>query len=372
MTDFVDAGRQYRRGVILGLSLAELFTILVFLLLLVLGAYALVQEQALQNKTALADAQRDVLVNVMGEDRVNPIEPGLPGDLRPDRSELHPPGKDPTAAGDGLVTAEDEPPPASQADGGLASGESLPASEPEDRHAAEMVSRQQRAIDGMTRKLAEREQLIEMLRDESGYSSNTEELQDELAALESDNASLAQETADFARRVDDLERENHRLQNEIKSLADDNAMVRRELADIDKPIGQDSPCWFTEARRSNGKPYERPTYIFHVRITDNEIYVHDVAAPTDAYNTQKPRLPFDRSALGRALSDTAFVAAFQPLKQAGEDRQVREDRRCTFYVAVWDATSETNKRRYKRAHNDVVQAVFNTYEYRADPWPHGS
>lgn len=373
MTDFVDAGRQYRRGVVLGLSLAELFTILVFLLLLVLGAYALVQEQALQNKMTLVDAQRDVLVKVMGEDKVNPIEPGLPGDLRPDRSEIEePPGEDSSATGDGLVPAEDEPPPASEAGGGLASDESLPASETEATSAAETVSRQQRAIDGMTRKLAEREQLIEMLRDEFGYSPTTEELQDELATLESDNASLKQETADFARIVDDLERENHRLQNEIKSLAEDNATVRRELADIDKPIGQDSPCWFTEAKRPNGKPYERPIYIFHIRITDKDIYVHDVAASTDAYRTQKPGLPFNRSALGRALSDAAFVTAFRPLKQAGEDRLVREDRRCTFYVAVWDATSETNKRRYKRAHNDVVQAVFNTYEYRADPWPHGS
>ncbi len=420
MTEFVDAGREYRRGVILGLSLAELFTILVFLLLLVLGAYALVQEQTLQDKTTLADAQRDVLVKVMGDDKVNPIEPALPGDLKLDRSEteelrasdssegsdaLAPPEYEPATsseAGNGTAQKEDEPPNEPEPSGGagppederptgaeagngpapvedrlppgweasddLAPGESPTASEPE---AVETVSRQQRAIDGMTRKLAEQDRLIEMLRNESGDSLAAEDLQDKLAVLETDNASLQRETADFARIVDDLERENRRLENEIKSLADDNATVRRELADVDKPIGQDSPCWFADAERPNGKPYERPAYIFHVRITDGYIYVHDVAASTDAYRNQKLGLAFDRSALGRPLSDAAFVTAFRPLKQAGEDRLVREDRRCTFYVAVWDATSETNKRRYKRAHNDVVQAVFNTYEYRADPWPHG-
>ena len=111
-------------------------------------------------------------------------------------------------------------------------------------------------------------------------------------------------------------------------------------------------------------------YIFDIRIADQDIFVKDLRPPTPVYQEQKQRLPFDRRALNRPLDDKEFVTAFQPLKLAGENRGVRKDRRCTFYVAVWDATSETNKRRYKRAHNEIVQAVFNTYEYRQEPWPH--
>ena len=120
-----------------------------------------------------------------------------------------------------------------------------------------------------------------------------------------------------------------------------------------------------------GQASEKALYIFDVRITDDHIHVRDVAVPHAKYGKQKRELPFDRNALNRPLEDSEFRAAFLPLKEAGENNRVREDRRCTFYVRVWDATSETNKQRYKRAHNYIVQGVFNTYEFRDDPWPHG-
>ena len=60
MADFVDPGSHYRRGVVLGLTLAELFTVLVFLLLLVLGAYVLIQDETLAEQGELVGHQRDV------------------------------------------------------------------------------------------------------------------------------------------------------------------------------------------------------------------------------------------------------------------------------------------------------------------------
>lgn len=333
MSDFVDPGRQYRRGVILGLSLAELFTILVFLLLLVLGAYALMQEETLQDRTAqlerekaLVQDQRDALI-AMGARERNPIEPELPDDLQGAQAasdSLH-------NLGDGLVADE-------------------PQNELSPEEAAEKIEQQERAIDGVTRKLAMLEREKEIFREKSDEpDKGTEVLEEEIRRLRNENAALKKNVGN--------------LEEDVHTLSDD-------LAELKQP-GQDSPCWFTPAQRLNGKPYEKAVYIFHVRITDHHLFVRDIAAPSDKYRKQKPTLPFDREALNRRLGDAEFVDAFLPLKEAGEDRRVREDRRCTFYVAVWDATSETNKPRYKSAHNDIVQAVFNTYEFRTDPWPHG-
>lgn len=315
MADFVDPGSNYRRGVILGLTLAELFTVLVFLLLLVLGAYVLIQDERVKKQQELADDQRDVLVSVLGVEDTNPIEPALPGELGTTET-----GGDNGRPGDRLTT-----------DTSSAGASQKPVERPEAGEAAES-QHQQAAIDSLTQIVADQKAQIESLSDSAWRPAIAE------------NDSLRKVLADLEHLRDQIQTNDRK--------------------------GQDSPCWFRRAKRANGETYERATYIFDIRIADEDIFVQDIPAPTTAYQEQKQRLPFDRGSLNRSLDDEEFVGAFQALKLAGETRKVREDRRCTFYVAVWDATSETNKRRYKRAHNEIVQAVFNTYEYRQEPWPH--
>ena len=348
MSDFIDPAGHYRRGVILGLSLAELFTILVFLLLLVLGAYALVQEEALEETTSaledeenLANDQRDLIVAITGAPAGNLIEPAMPGEL-----------------GAGPAVSEDSAKPSD----GLVVGE---ATEESSEEASQKIERQQQAIDELTRQLAEAQQENPTLPEAStDPTASPEDLQREIERLRVENSGLEED-------VEQLEREVTDWKERSASLRRENDVLASQVERGDGPPGQDSPCWFTADRRQNGKPYEKALYIFHVRITDDHVYVRDIAAPTSEYVEQKQTLPFDRAALNRPLRDSEFVAAFHSLKGAGENLQVRMDRRCTFYVAVWDATSETNKQRYKRAHLDTVQAVFNTYEFRSDPWPHG-
>ena len=321
MADFVDPGTHYRRGVILGLTLAELFTVLVFLLLLVLGAYVLIQDERVRTGKKLVDDYRRVLVRVLKPEG-NEIVPALPSDLRARGT-----GGDNGRPSDGLTTD-------TSSAGGTPEPVEQPASGSEDSVSDANRSRdQQIAIDSLTQMVADQQGQIDSLSDSVRLAA----IADSLIAV-----------------IDSLRR-----------VGPPSDPIR-----TDDPKGQDSPCWFRPAKRANGEPYERPTYIFHIRIADERVFVQDIPAPTPVYQEAKRRLPFDRGALNRSLSDDEFVTAFQPLKLAGDSREVREDRRCTFYVAVWDATSETSKRRYKRAHNEVVQAVFNTYEYRQDPWPH--
>ena len=341
----MDGSRQYRRGVVLGLSLAELFTVLVFLLLLVLGTYALLQEETLDQKDSLVRDQRDVLVKVLGHEG-SAIEPALPEEL--------------SAREEGHVPSEEE-------SGGISDDlgerqESLTRQVP-----AESAERLQEALDALTHTTAAMQKRIQELEDPSRESA-LRELESKVKELQRTNELLSHSNATqgFQEALDKVKD----LSEQLVGLEGENKALRDEIASREDLKGQDSPCWFRAGIRANGEPYERATYIFDVLIDDEHVLVADVAAGTTEYEQQKVELPFDRTGLGRPLTDDEFIRAFEPLKHAAESRKVRSDRRCTFYVAVWDATSETNKRRYKRAHNQVVQAVFNTYEYMDAPWPH--
>ena len=357
MSEFVDGSRQYRRGVVLGLSLAELFTVLVFLLLLVLGAYLLIQDETLARKDSLVDAQRDVLVTLLSGDG-SAIEPALPADLqtKEPREALMRMSEENRRLRDQLTTRlpdmvhADEPSPST------------------DLVPAEEFERQQETIDALTRSTAAMQERIRKLTD-TARESAIEELEAQVENLKRANDTLSRRL-DAPPDLRDALDEVDALRAELAKLERENSDLRRESELVDDLKGQDSPCWFRPATRENAEPYERAIYLFNILIGDEDIFIQDVAAATPEYREQKSRLPFDRDSLNRPLTDDEFLKAFEPLKRAAENREVRLDRRCTFYVAVWDATSETNKPRYKRAHNQVVQKVFNTYEYIHKPWPH--
>ena len=357
MTEFLDASRQYRRGVVLGLSLAELFTVLVFLLLLVLGAYVLIQDETLARKDSLVNDQRDVLVTLVGGDS-GTIEAALPADLQrmETREALMRMGGENRRLRDQLSAKR---PDAEQIDDPGLSKDLVPAEE---------FKRQQDAIDALTHTTAVMRERIRQLSDPARESA-IEELEAQVAELKRSHDTLLRRL-DAPPNLRDALQKVDTLGAEIARLERENASLRRERQLTEDLKGQDSPCWFHPATRTNGEPYERAIYLFDILIGDEDIFVHDVPAPTPEYREQKSQLLFDRDSLNRYVTDDEFVKAFEPLKTAAENRRVRLDRRCTFYVAVWDATSETNKPRYKRAHNQVVQAIFNTYEYIHVPWPH--
>lgn len=145
----------------------------------------------------------------------------------------------------------------------------------------------------------------------------------------------------------------------------ENLLKRLQKAVMDK--GQYPPCWYKTVEGKNGKLRERPLYIFDVRISDDNIFVKDISAPTPEYELQKPKLPFDRSALNKSIGFGKFLKSFQPLKDAAENGKV-QDYPCKFYVKVWDAT--TSKKTYRLALENVVETVFFKYLVKRRPWPH--
>ena len=363
--------KHYRRGVILGLSLAELFTVLVFLLLLVLGSYSFVLNEELSRKDKLVADQRDVLTTLVSVEPAA-IEPAFPEDLvRIDDTEaMRQLGAENRRLRDRLASKVEiqEQTDASATSQSLEKSNLFDVQERSSTVPRDEYDRQQAVIDDLTSHAAELQRRIDQVLDKD-HQEQLKQLQDELENLQERNQNLA-ELIDAPPTLKESIEESQNLRETIAQLEEENETLIREMDLIVDQKGQDSPCWFRRSTRSNGESYERALYIFNVRIDDTSIFLKDIAAPTPEYAAQKAELRFDRGSLDRELTDEDFIRAFAQLKEDGENRRVRSDRRCTFYVAVWDATSETNKVRYKRARNNVVEAVFNTYEYRDEPWPH--
>ncbi len=279
---FTNFDRPYRRGVILGLSLAELFIILIFLLLLTMVGYATKKNIAITTAQQTTDELRDKLATV--EKRSKRVKKQL--------------------------------------------GFSI-----EDDDISSLIVSMDKEIEKLR---AERDEF----RDALGTNATT--------------TAIGEQVQSVARE---------------KGVSLGSLLAILEKEGPDSP-GQDSPCWYTMGKRPSGEDYERALYAFDVRISDGYILVKDIPTPSLEHQKQKEKLEFNRAALDRKLNYEEFIPAFIPFKLAGENKKIRKDRRCTFYVRVWDATSSTNKQGYKQAHNVIVQGVFNTYETRESIWPH--
>ena len=128
------------------------------------------------------------------------------------------------------------------------------------------------------------------------------------------------------------------LESQLSEVTEerDELLERVEWQAEDK--GQYPPCWYVRVNEADGKQRERALYIFDVRISDKGIFVKDIPAPTPEYASQKVNLPFNRSALNKDISFDEFIKNFTPLKDAGDHKQVQKYS-CKFYVKVWNATT---------------------------------
>jgi hypothetical protein len=383
---FTDFDRPYRRGVVIGLSLAELFIILVFLLLLTIVGYAVNTEQALMEKEELLAAQvvgkrnaeneaeasrnqvkglEDKLVLVrsegmrivremdelekrakMAEGRLHAlIKDGDPNELIVALREIVIQQIDKTnELQDSLITIAPI----------VNIGRKIEKLSQESR-----LSPNNYIADFQKQKKKIKNSLTEMaqLRDALISATPAAKIGEQIQKIARDFGVSTADLINSTRKIEGLKQHLSNLKGEAKAL--------KETLD---QKGQDSPCWFRLAKRSNGIVYEKGLYIFDVRISDRHIFVKDIAAPTAEYQKQKELLNYDRAALNKKLRFVKFSRAFRSLKLAGVNKEIRSDRRCTFYVRVWDATN--SKSAYKRAINYKVQRIFSTYEVRDDPWPY--
>ncbi len=331
---FTDFDRPYRRGVVLGLSLAELFIILVFLLLLTMLGYVASREQELEDYERELAKQAEMQARAKDE-RV--VAQSAASGLR-----------------DQLARAQ----------------RAIMEAEWKRKEADERANRAEIQLGALIEDVDPNKLIFDQSEEIRRLASETDGLRDKLEkiAVAADIGKQLQQIAEQSGISPNDLLANSKKINDIETYLSELKAEAQILEETTAQKGQDSPCWYRTAKRPNGVDYERGLYIFDVRISDRHIFVKDIPAPTPEYQKQKEGLKFDRTALNRKLDYTKFAYAFRSLKTAGENKKVRDDRRCTFYVRVWDATS--SKSAYKEAHNKKVQGVFSTYEVKTDPWPH--
>ena len=140
--------------------------------------------------------------------------------------------------------------------------------------------------------------------------------------------------------------------------------------------GHNPPCWYRRVPDSKGGMREQAYYIFNVAVFDDNMIVRRVETPpggaTDdggsSYTAEAAGLGLDDILYGKPLDDVALIQNLQPIHDAGKNARVRSYS-CIFWVRVWDETSAGAKKRWKSAHDGILESLFGAYTVKNDPWP---
>ncbi|MDA0312580.1 MAG: hypothetical protein O2992_10740 [Gemmatimonadetes bacterium] len=383
---FRNVDRVYRRGLVLGLTLAELFLLLLFLLLLALAGTALRWLEEIQD------------VEILRQENVT---------LRQDLDDLKRGSEDIRLK---LAAAGLDP---SQIN-------TLIESSRERARLQRQTEQLQRELDAL-RPLAEAGRVLQELQRASGLTPETiVKLKEELDALkpmaEAGRAfrELQQKLGLRPEEITDLKREIDALRSlaeagkALKQLEDKTGLSAAELSglknqvDALKPLAQagvqlaglqeqlaatkgeldrldaianakgiDPPCWYEEIPLQAGGTRERPVPLFDVAVFDEYLLVRDRPVP-ERYVVEKGQLPLAPVTFMQRLLDQEFVRMMRPIRQmAKEDRKVRPYS-CVFFVNVWDETSSGSKERWKRATEGTIGAVFYRDTVGSESWEAGN
>ena len=318
----------YRRGAVLGLTVAETFILLTFLLLIAL----------------LGLIQRDD--PLPESDTANPPRVWV----RPDQIET-------------LVNeAKDARKAQREAEQARANAErerDQAQAKADDTRKAQREAEQARANAERERDQAQAkaDDTRKAQREAEQARANAERERDQ-AQAKADDARKAQEDAEQARA--DAERERGQAQRNLE-------LLHRK--------GRNPPCWYQIVSAGEEKTREKPYYVFNVAIYEDSIELAPRTAPPGGafddggglYADKWKRLHIEDLPYGKELSDSEFTEAVSDLVAQGRNRQVRTYE-CVFSVMVWDKTPDHAKKRWKNAHDRIIEGAFSAYTVRDLEW----
>ena len=85
------------------------------------------------------------------------------------------------------------------------------------------------------------------------------------------------------------------------------------------------------------------------------------------YADEWKRLKIDDLPYGKSLNENEFREATKDLVAQGKNGQVRPYG-CVFSVSVWDKIPDHSKKRWKEAHDRVIEGSFSAYTVKEDEW----
>ena len=178
----------------------------------------------------------------------------------------------------------------------------------------------------------------------------------------------AHEEAEEARKAQaEAEQAHAAVERELNQTRRELALLRRK--------GKNPPCWYQIVSAGEGKTREKRYYAFNVAIHEDSIELAPRTAPPggafddgdEQYADEWKRLRIDELPYGKKLSDNEFTKAVRELVAQGRNRQVRTYE-CVFSVMVWDKTPDHAKKRWKDAHDSVIEGSFSAYTVRDLEW----
>ena len=237
---------------------------------------------------------------------------------------------------------------------------------------------------------------IEKLRDENTKPSeentdlrrNIEAVRAERKRLRGENARLSAENSGLQEEREALTEEIEKLRDENTRISDSNIALRGRAAEergraerIEKDLetlrhkGQNPPCWY-ETVADGGRKREKAHYIFNIAVHDEYMVVLRHPIPRGQadddhgrpYTEEADDLRLEDIPYGVPLSYGEVTRHMERIRDLGKLRKVR-NYSCIFWVKVWDKTSPEAKARWKEAHDGVLEGLFGTYQVKDEPWP---
>lgn len=378
MTSIVHEDRAYRRGLVLGLTMAEIAVLLIFCLLLALATLLVAKDEEISERDK--QIQELTEANALLKERFEHVlaQNNRADDFEEDFQTLY---LEQTVKTEALE----------QQNASLTERvEALEALEFETLYLEQTVKAE--ALEQQNAALTERVEALEALEDAlkaSGWSADPEtieRLDQDLASLDEAkrgaeraeqlegvlrNANLPVEPDPLATAIEEAAAAREVLQSagtgsvdetikrlrESEVIEQENQVLQERLVRIQEQNdavgkGTELPsCWVREGTT-------RPEYIFDVALTSKGLIVRDRKLPHRA--AEQARLPIAID-FGRELSHGEFMAQARPLF----DWSVR--RGCRFFVQAFDLTATNAKKLFKQRTRTLEQRFYR-YEVRDEAW----
>ena len=176
--------------------------------------------------------------------------------------------------------------------------------------------------------------------------------------------------AEFEQALAGAHRKNNKMQGEIDSLGNKIRIIGKGIT---------PPCWYQLIEETNSitkaNRREKPYYLFDIAIRQDHMEVQRLAIPEGKaeddggapYADEAKGFGFETIPYGVPLSDSEMLNVMRGLYEKGKASLIRTYS-CIFYVRVWDETPPGAKKRWKQAHDGVLEQLFGTHEVRGTSW----
>lgn len=190
------------------------------------------------------------------------------------------------------------------------------------------------------------------------------------------------ESASDAIRVEKTKAQEAEKRADAAEAARDEAREAATRAgrnlDLLRTKGHNPPCWYERVPTGRDGDREKPYYTFDVAVFDESMILRRVPAPGgrasddrdsrySSYAEEARVLRLDRLPYNVPLGDEEVIAAIRPIHDAGKNEEIRTYS-CIFWARVWDRTSPGAKKRWKDAHDRILEGLLGTFLVSDDPW----